>query len=362
MTSPAPAPLNSLSPTQANALESCGYQVAFRLDERFKALRRPTPPLELGTVIHRFLEALAKGLLAGCATDAEARAVAEERWSELEAQAIARLGAAWAPAAVPGPADWNGYFLNRARAITRAVARPRLAPVAATRVQHSSVLVEQELRDDEHGLIGTPDRVEGPAGDRCVVDLKTGLRQDQPTDSQRRQLLLYVHLVGLAEGNRPQRAAIENAAGRRWEIEVDGADVDAAVAHALGLRDAFQEHAAAGTLAELASPDADTCRFCDFRIACTPYWEALQLGWDHGSLEGQVVEVSVDPAGAKAAVMVSRPGDVAGQIWEVSLIPQAQVPAVGAVTRFIGAEVVTARLLRWRWSTLACKPSQVTSV
>ena len=70
---PDPASLTWLTPTLVNDLVTCGYRVAWRLDSRYKWLRRPTPWTELGVAAHACVEDIGRGLLEGIADREEAR-------------------------------------------------------------------------------------------------------------------------------------------------------------------------------------------------------------------------------------------------------------------------------------------------
>jgi RecB family exonuclease len=338
-----------LSPTAANDLIACGYRTAWRLDARFTSLRRPTPWSALGTVAHGVVEDVARGLIADSADKLSARRVVEEAWDRRVATEVARLSAAWRPAMPPSPDEWPGYHLTRARTIRRAVRRRR------QRAERASVgtrtLVEYALTDGRLGLQGRVDRVEGPADDRCVVDLKTGLAQAEPTPEQRRQLLLYAHLVGVDSGVVPARVAIEDAAGRRWEQAITKDEVDDVVIAVVEARSSYADAANAESLPSLAKPGPAVCRNCPFRPVCGPYWLALSTDWAHGSAAGVVGAIVSSGPVAIIRLDAESPSDEAGE-WVVSMAP-ARAAVEGDRVGIVDAERTGApRSLRWRWSTL----------
>lgn len=169
---PSPGALERVSPSRATDLLACPYRVAFQLDRRFDALRRPTPAALLGTVAHAVVEAASTGLVPPGATAEEAQAQLASRFDALVEHAGARLDAAWAPARPPRPADWPGYHLIRVRALRRASELR-----SGSRAQRSGIGVEVDLRDATTALVGRPDRVEQDGATTRVVDLKSGLSQ-----------------------------------------------------------------------------------------------------------------------------------------------------------------------------------------
>jgi hypothetical protein len=345
---PNPAPLGAISPTLANDLLSCALRVAWRLDVSYASLRRPSTFSELGMIAHAVVEDVGKGLLAKANTPGEARELLEADWRTHQVAREANLAAAWAPAQAPPAEQWPGYQLTRARVIRRGVRS--IGRYIAPRSAASQV--ESRLDDPATGLTGRPDRVEGPSGDRCVVDLKTGLAQADPTPAQRRQLLLYAYLVSAETGEIPTRMAVEDASGKRWSEAVDADEVRRTVDEVIGRRDEFDTAVAAGAIADLASPSADTCRYCPYRVVCGSYWTSLTAGWAHPSVAGEIVDVHRSPAGSVLTVLAESPVDDETE-WLVTAVPSEdwrRHERIGVV----GAELSGARShLRWRWTTVA---------
>lgn len=281
---PEPNTPELLSPTAINDLFDCPLRAAYRFDSSFTPLRLPSPASSLGRATHGVLEALAKGLLAGAGTTEEARSRIEAEWDRQIAIGTEDLQSHWSPTEVPDPPDWPGYHLTRARLLKRA--RPGYAgPSTASRTR---VVTETLLSDGSVGIKGKPDRIEGPEGDRCVVDFKSGLRQDEPTRAQRRQLLLYAHLVEVEEGELPRSVAVENPVGMRWSEQVKRDELDELLAEISRRRQLLSQPGSA--IAEVAQADEETCRWCDYRLVCPAYWDALEDDWEHGSFSGVLQE------------------------------------------------------------------------
>lgn len=348
-----PAAISSLSPTAANDLLACPYRLAWRLDPRLRSLRRPSPWSSLGAVAHAVVEDVAKGLLADAVTMNDARALIESSWAKHEGEAHHQLSERWAPTTPPGPTEWPGYHLTRARTIRRALRQfgaPRVTTPTPT-----ATLVEKDLTAAGTGLRGRPDRVEGGPGQRTVVDLKTGLSQEGATESQRFQLLIYCHLVDAATGDMPTRIAIEDPSGRRWENAVTPAEVEEAVGTVDEARHKYEATPTA-ELATLAAPSADTCRRCAYRLVCTPYWQALETTWAHPSVAGTVVDIQENAFGATARIDAASPIDAPGDGWLLTAVPPTMPLDPGALT-VVDAELTgAAQHLRWRWSTLTWTP------
>jgi hypothetical protein len=352
---PSPQRIAWLSPTLANDLLDCGYRVAWRMDIHSRTLNRPSTYSELGVVAHAVMEEATRGSLVSD-SNGDPRDAAMAAWDTHLERAHAELISAWKPAVPPNPDDWPGYHLTRARIIRRAVRQ--MTPNMPTDTKHSApLLVERELRDDASGLRGRPDRVAGPRNERRIVDLKTGLRQGEATPHQRRQLMLYAHLVELVTGDRVSEIAIEDASGQIWAEPLERDEVQAMVQELQRVRALYETARDDGDLASTAVPSGDVCRWCPFRITCGPYWAALNSTWDHGSALGTIERSLPAAEGSILEMNIDSPTDSAGPGWIISMAP-AEIAIAGSLVAITGAESTgTDRHLRWRWSTLSMQLS-----
>jgi hypothetical protein len=212
---------------------------------------------------------------------------------------------AWAPANPPEPKDWPGYALVKVRLLRRlareqAAARGRRPAEARPEPGESRALrlplLEHRMEDPVAGIHGTPDLVERSAGRLRVVDLKSGLRQREVTDDQRRQLLLYGHLITTALGEAPNDLIITDLAGRETVIPFSPSDIVDVVHLALQARESWNSAISEGGSAfSLASPSPETCRWCPFRVTCLPYWEACQADWEMPAAVSGNVRAMAEP-------------------------------------------------------------------
>ena len=196
---------------------------------------------------------------------------------------------AWAPAVPPPSKNWPGYALLKVR-LTRHLAR-RAGPSHTPESVSSSApdgqnslrlpLVERRMSDPITGIYGTPDLIERADGRLRVVDLKSGLRQTGVTEGQRRQLLLYGHLVACTLGGVPDDLIITDLAGKETVVPSSPADISEAVDLAVRSRESWNTSLASGGPAfSLASPSPQACQLCPFRVACLPYWEQSRTDWE----------------------------------------------------------------------------------
>lgn len=285
----------------------------------------------------------------GAPTRDETRRRVEQAWERHVAERRVDLIERWAPSEPPPPESWPGYYLVRARVIGRALRL--LDRGKSAEPERATAMVEQPLEDPATGIAGRPDRIESSAAGMYVVDLKTGLTQGEPTESQRRQLLLYAHLVSVATGRLPAKVAIEGPSGERWEENVTGEKVAAAIAEVRALRERFEAAVGAGQAASLASPSPETCRWCPYRLVCGPYWQSLESTWRHGSVLGKIDRRDERSGRAVLGIRAESPIDLVGQD-QIMLGPESMPGLVGQRLAVIGAERGEGPILRWTWSTL----------
>lgn len=346
---PDPKPISGISPSLANQLLACQLRVGFSRDADFKGLRRPSTYSLLGEVAHAVTESAFRWSGPRDSPDL-VRAAIEELWDEEVVRASATLSSAWAPASPPPPAEWPGYQLTRARTVRRATRQVSTSgpPKSGT---PGGTDVEIELTDPETGLFGRADRIERRGGSTRVVDLKTGLRQAEPTEDQTRQLLLYAVLAHRSTGEWPAELAIEDASGAQSSIVLESDVAESALSEVMAAVGAFNEHIEAKDLVDRAEPTADRCRWCAFRVACGPYWEALHSDWGHRSALGGVVASDESAMAGFALLQVESPVDLAGTVLHISAL--ASPPAEGstrmAVTDLAGDPARGD--VRARWST-----------
>lgn len=356
---PRPAAAEGISPSRVNALFECGYRVAFQLDPAYSSLRRPSTFTALGNVAHAITEMAFKGRF-NDVPDAEVRPALEAAWDNLVEREQGKLLSAWEPARPPEPASWRGYNLTRTRTLrrlVRAVAGHRAhTPVSPSEAPASKAPlgVEATLRDPDSGLYGTPDRVEADADGLRVIDLKSGLSQDGITDAQRRQLLLYAHLVHVDRGEWPTEIIIEDASGRRTAESVDPSAVGRLVDEVQEATDALQQAVDGdpSLLVSLAEPSDENCRWCPFRVVCGPYWDALDSAWGHGAALGRIQSITRVGDTTSVALTVISPAESAGDRWTVFGL--AAPPSQGATYFSVADADRTANPsdLRARWSTM----------
>lgn len=341
-----PAAIETFSPSLVNQLLDCPTRVAFARDPELRAWQRPTTQSCLGLVAHAVAEKAAR--LTATRDPALVRAELEAQWDDECERQLAVLRRAWAPAEPPAPREWPGYAITRARTIRRAV-RSAGSDCGELRREPQAAGVEMEIRDTVTGLVGRIDRIETDGASTRVVDLKTGIDQDELTEGQLRQLQLYAVLVRRRTGKWPTSIAVEDASGRQWVHDLDPRDAESSFGEAQEAVAAFNRLLGPEGYSGDAEPTADRCRYCSFRVLCRPYWELLRTDWQHKAVFGSTEGTGA--ADSSVQLRITSPVDAFGRavriggLAAVGCHPRAKL----AITGWSGTHSSSAQAL---WSTL----------
>ncbi len=346
---PNPTPIDEFSPSLVNHLLSCQLRVGFARDTLHKVWRRPNTYSALGLAAHSVAEAATKKHDWPDDPD-ERRTLLADLWKKQVEIQSSRLEDAWAPALPPPPEEWPGYALTRVRTMRR-VEQQRNAHVAARSKRAPSTGVEIELRDPRSGLFGRADRIEQDGSSTRIVDLKTGLHQEEPTQLQRRQLLLYAVLVHRTTGQWPSSIAVEDASGSRYSQPLDPQEAEAALNEARAAVDSFNAAAESSSLLTDAKPNQDRCRWCDYRVICSPFWNALTNEWGQRSTLGSIAGSGESKHGAFVSISVDSPRDRVGTSMHLTGLPVPLASSVSKIAITDWAGMVEADDVRARWST-----------
>lgn len=310
---PNPRRMDWMYPTSLDAFEACPKRLGFQRDEEFSHWSRGSTRAGIGKVAHRLTELVHSGQ---APLDGR-RAWLEQQWALLIAEEHALLKDEWDPGDVPMPADWRGVTATRVR-LLRALQDVEVDSAPHSTSVRSEVVssmptkgfkssdggpmpwVERALFDSTTHVAGRPDRVEERRGALRVVDLKSGVNQREILPTQRRQLMIYAHLVRAVRGILPQEVVVADPRGRESCVEVETSEVDMHVRSATDALAQFNSLADGSSLP--ASAAADTCRWCSFRVVCSAYWFARDDTWDGFDVRGVVDGVESDSLVVRDAV------------------------------------------------------------
>lgn len=337
---PNPDPLTILSPSTAENLRECWLRIAFQRDPKYRRRLPLKVAAILGEAAHEMSRRVWKGFFDGFA-DEEVEHRVKFAWDEvLESVLEMRAGAESRQDLVPG--RWPNYQRVRTKAIrsaNKAVANRRQHRVGQS-TSVTKTYVEGDLVSEVSPLFGRPDRVIVRGSNVEIVDLKTSRdAEDGMPEKARRQLLLYAALWEEVHGVVPTTLTLEAVGGSRTSVSVTRDRVNAQKESAFKSFTDFNEAVKdpAG-IVDLASPSSDTCRFCDYKALCGPFFEGLSEEWNWYHAEFLGIARGIYGKGEIRTVSLEceLPRVHSGELISVIDIPADLIPIVGSRVAFSG--------------------------
>lgn len=342
-------PPNWWSPSSYNRLNACAYRFALSTDSViYRRFARPNTFAALGTAAHRLTERAWSNEFAEIeGTDLEKNLL--KAWNQEVEMQFKSMQAAWAPSKVPPPRDWPFYSINSKRTIKRI-----LNEILDFQGRNDEVLtkdrpwIEHELSDEEIFLKGTPDRVIFFEDSFVVQDLKTGFKIKEMSESHRRQLLLYAHLVRSDTRKTPQRIEVVKADGQILGENISDIDVDECLREFRDKTQDFMTSVQLGLISDgMASPSPAICGHCHYRPICKPFWVDSKFDW--GDFRGSVGRVKKVRDSTTLTIEQIYPTDHVGRLLGVSNIPHTS--SVGEIVSIVNA-YQHGSSIRGRWNTI----------
>lgn len=145
--------------------------------------------------------------------------------------------------------------------------------------------------------------------------------------------------------------AIEDASGRRTSLAYFPEDAEQLVREARASVERFNASLGSGSPVSTARPSCETCRHCDFRVICEPYWGFLDTDCGHRDIFGMILSVHNAATATSIKVAVESPNDLKHQICSVTalLCAPASDPKYFAITDARGrADLLSLRAI---WSS-----------
>jgi len=287
--------ISATSPTLAETMRACRLRAGLSRATGSGGYVLGNPKAWLGTAYHEVLEKIA-----GVEAIADVEGAAERLWDGAVAAQHQRSSAHPLDRRFGLPQTWPGYHLARASALLRAreLVTAGKTGSGATGSGDTGAIRERQFVAFGGKLVGKPDVIR----QQEVVDYKSGAIFEYDETSQSdvvkaayvRQLRIYGFLVKAALGWWPARGVLLPFAGAGVEVPLEPTECMREAAEAVAILDDYNSKVVAGTPPEqLAGPSPETCKWCSFKLVCTPLWSEVRPDWS-GQLDGAVVEGVLD--------------------------------------------------------------------
>lgn len=309
--------IRATSPTLAETMRACLLRAGLSKASGSSNFVLGNPKAWLGTAYHEVLEKIVEIDFSQESLDG----AVERLWDLAIATQQQRADAHVLDRRFGSPATWPGYHVARASVLLRAgelSVAPASAVAPATeepRTGLASTIREEEFTAFGGRLLGRPDVIRA----REVVDYKSGAIVEHDAATQTnvvkaayvRQLRIYGYLVKQRLGWWPKRGVLLPLGGAGVEVELEPSECEREASDAVALLDVYNAKVrSAAAPEEFASPSAESCRWCAYKLVCPTFWQAASPDWS-GQLDGAAVEgplvgaPSVIHAGAARAIAVN---------------------------------------------------------
>ncbi len=346
---PSPDPIQFWSPSNYELLIRCPLALAYSRDPDYRAeYRRDNTFSCLGSIVHKISEELWKGEFEHIEFSSLQESLTA-RWQEIAESEYISLCGQWTPNSPPELKEWPNVSLLKFRTVFRLMREAkahRENPIDEG--AGPGAFVEQDLQDEFLKINGRPDRVVYRNGKAMVVDIKSGANISEISESHLRQLLLYAYLVQKTRDVEVDCCALITSSGEFLSIPVDQ-EMIATEAKNFQLRTSGfnSEVESARDFREVATPNRESCRYCDFRPVCSSYWLSASPDWEVGDVLGEVVETDL---GGITELRLLAPGHRQSESVTVGGINENI--SSGAFLAVTGARNESG-LLRLRWNSRA---------
>ena len=291
----------STSPTLAEVMRACLLRAGLSRTPDALKLALGNPKGWLGTAYHEVLESIPKADL----KQESLQAAVDRLWTAAIAKQLQNVAGHPLNRRYGAPEGWPGYFLAKASVFLRAqeIVTVSPSPMGNPGSPHAVTQASAAIREVKFAacngkLTGRPDVIR--PGE--IVDFKSGTvhELDDSASSETvksayvRQLRIYGYLVKQTLGWWPQRGILLPLVGAGVEVPLQEATCEEEAQQAVNLLESYNTKATSrASPAGLASPGPEVCKWCPFKIICSPFWGSATPSWA-GQLDGEAIEAIAD--------------------------------------------------------------------
>lgn len=314
-----PFAIDVATPTLINQLLNCELRLSFERDLGTSKPPGKLPSQVIGIAKHYLIETAYK--FTSNSSEPNKKHF-ENLWDSFILAQQVEMKSEWFPSTVPEPESWPNYFLERSKTIRRCVK-------ISTRPKQSSdglidgTGIESWIKDPTSILSGRPDRISINADGVRIIDLKPGDVSREITTDQIRQLQIYGFIYFQRFGVIPNALTIERIDGSQEDVSFTFEEIKTLALHALTAVKAFNSEVVVKTRKSVATPGAENCKWCPYKLECSEYWSNLESSWGHSSIYGEVLSFGESDQGNYVDLRVISPIDQFAELKRVIGLPVA---------------------------------------
>ena len=279
--------IKRISPSQFYSMKNCAYKSLLAEAFEKKPLLPVSPAAYLGTVLHKILEFISKGIIK------DNDDLNEQFDNELkkEEEKLKQIG--------------YGFFIPlqknvRDFGIKKVLLKKHLKDTPRSLASEIRFQSEKWVESKDHSIAGKIDLVIEDEGEAEIIDFKTGaITQDVLDDSgeafsdvkeeYKQQLKLYAYLYFENMGRFPKYLSLVDLAKQKFAIDFSPSECIAVFEEAKKLLDSVNESILTGLF--VANPSEANCKYCLYRPACSFFLNQIQSDYSFNDVAGTIRNV-----------------------------------------------------------------------
>ena len=275
--------LNRISPSQYHSANSCPYKLVLANSFGYQTLLPLNANAHFGSVIHKMVELISKGII-------NSEQTFSENWAELIHKKEEELKVKGLQNITPLKYFVSDFALKKNQ-IKTILKKKQERLNQASNSSTSKYYPEKRLENSEKSIIGIADLIIENDFGTTILDFKTGkifsdaIDESGATEQVIRteyevQLKLYAHLYFLMTGKYPKYLFIVTLSNDFIRVEFQNSDCEKIYSEALDFLASTNSCITKDNLDSIANPSTDNCKYCSYRPACKFYSKWLTVNFD----------------------------------------------------------------------------------
>ncbi len=281
--------IKRISPSQFYSMKNCAYKSLLAEAFEKKPLLPVSPNAYFGTVLHKMLELISKGVVR---SEDDFNKMFEEQVKAVE-ENLHQQGYDFF---VPLQKNVKDFGMKKIL-LKKHLRKVLEQPATTSGVKFYS---EKWLESKDKLIAGKIDLVIESEQESEIIDFKTGaITQDVLDDAgeifsevkeeYKEQLKLYAYLYFENTGKYPTLLSLVDLAKQKFKVDFSQSDCNAIFAEAKKLLDTTNESISKGTFA--ANPTEANCKYCLYRPACSFFLKHLETDYSFNDVSGSVKNI-----------------------------------------------------------------------
>ena len=281
--------INRISPSQFYSMKNCAYKSLLAEAFEKKPLLPVSPNAYFGTVLHKMLELIAKGVIRN--EDDFNRAFDEQ--VKLQEENLKQQGYDFF---VPLQKNVKDFGMKKIL-LKKHLRNISERPVTSSGVKYSS---EKWFESKDKLIAGKIDLVIEAEREAEIIDFKTGaITQDvlddegeifsDIKDEYKEQLKLYAYLYFETNGKFPTQLSLVDLAKQKFTIDFTESECNIIFEEAKALLKVTNESINSEKF--VANPSEANCKYCLYRPACSFFLKHLKTDYSFNDVSGSIINV-----------------------------------------------------------------------